>query len=243
VVLQAALNGSRPEDAHPALPVQARHLARDARATPAMVLLAALRLHLAAAGATGEVVVAVGTDGRRRVETEGMVGPLAEALPVRARVADDPTFRVLLARVREGVLDALSGAEDAGPAGGPPADAAFTFRGRSRSAAEALGRRLLRAAADGGTTEHGLSLEVAEAEDGGLSCGWEHAVDAFGAEAAREIADGFRALLERVAAAPDARLSELAPVGAWTPPRADGRTVDELLAELEDAPDDDLLPA
>jgi len=31
-VLQAALNGSRPEDAHPALPIQARHLARDARA-------------------------------------------------------------------------------------------------------------------------------------------------------------------------------------------------------------------
>lgn len=31
-MLQAALNGSRPEDAHPALPVEARHLARDARA-------------------------------------------------------------------------------------------------------------------------------------------------------------------------------------------------------------------
>jgi uncharacterized protein (DUF849 family) len=31
-LLQAVLNGSRPEDAHPALPVQARHLARDARA-------------------------------------------------------------------------------------------------------------------------------------------------------------------------------------------------------------------
>ncbi len=31
-MLQAALNGSRPADAHPALPVQARHLARDARA-------------------------------------------------------------------------------------------------------------------------------------------------------------------------------------------------------------------
>jgi uncharacterized protein (DUF849 family) len=31
-VLQAVLNGSRPEDAHPALPVLARHLARDARA-------------------------------------------------------------------------------------------------------------------------------------------------------------------------------------------------------------------
>jgi uncharacterized protein (DUF849 family) len=31
-VLQAALNGSRPADAHPALPTLARHLARDARA-------------------------------------------------------------------------------------------------------------------------------------------------------------------------------------------------------------------
>ncbi|GAA4674163.1 3-keto-5-aminohexanoate cleavage protein [Pseudonocardia yuanmonensis] len=31
-MLQAVLNGSRPEDAHPALPVLARHLARDARA-------------------------------------------------------------------------------------------------------------------------------------------------------------------------------------------------------------------
>lgn len=30
-MLQAVLNGSRPEDAHPALPVLARHLARDAR--------------------------------------------------------------------------------------------------------------------------------------------------------------------------------------------------------------------
>lgn len=31
-MLQAVLNGSRPADAHPALPVQARHLARDSRA-------------------------------------------------------------------------------------------------------------------------------------------------------------------------------------------------------------------
>src|SRR5690606_36956958 len=31
-VLQAALNGSWPADAHPLLPVTARHLARDARA-------------------------------------------------------------------------------------------------------------------------------------------------------------------------------------------------------------------
>jgi len=38
-VLQAALNGSRPEDAHPALPVEARHLARDARAVARLGIL------------------------------------------------------------------------------------------------------------------------------------------------------------------------------------------------------------
>ncbi len=39
-VLQAVLNGSRPEDAHPALPVLARHLARDARAVGRLGILA-----------------------------------------------------------------------------------------------------------------------------------------------------------------------------------------------------------
>jgi uncharacterized protein (DUF849 family) len=43
-VLQAALNGSRPEDAHPALPVQARHLARDARAV-ARLGVASVHVH------------------------------------------------------------------------------------------------------------------------------------------------------------------------------------------------------
>lgn len=38
-MLQAALNGSRPEDAHPALPVEARHLARDARAVARLGIL------------------------------------------------------------------------------------------------------------------------------------------------------------------------------------------------------------
>jgi uncharacterized protein (DUF849 family) len=43
-VLQAVLNGSRPEDAHPALPVLARHLARDARAV-ARLGIAAVHVH------------------------------------------------------------------------------------------------------------------------------------------------------------------------------------------------------
>ncbi|HEX8276904.1 MAG TPA: amino acid adenylation domain-containing protein [Longimicrobiaceae bacterium] len=219
-----------------------RALARAARATPAMVLLAALKLHLARAA---DVEVAVGTDGRRRLELEGMVGPLADAVPVRTDLSGDPPFRAVLGRVREGLLDALSRADAADPDDGRAPGIAFTYRGASRTSAEALGRRLLRAAADGGRTEHGLSLEVAEAADGSLSCTWEYAMDAYDAETVEGIADGWRELLERVAADPDARGgARPSGRGAWTPPtRADARSVDELLAELEDAPDDDLLPA
>lgn len=43
-MLQAVLNGSRPEDAHPALPVEPRHLARDARAV-ARLGIAAVHVH------------------------------------------------------------------------------------------------------------------------------------------------------------------------------------------------------
>ncbi len=43
-VLQAVLNGSRPVDAHPALPVLARHLARDARAV-ARLGVSAVHVH------------------------------------------------------------------------------------------------------------------------------------------------------------------------------------------------------
>jgi uncharacterized protein (DUF849 family) len=43
-VLQAVLNGSRPADAHPALPVLARHLARDARAV-ARLGITAVHVH------------------------------------------------------------------------------------------------------------------------------------------------------------------------------------------------------
>jgi uncharacterized protein (DUF849 family) len=43
-VLQLALNGSRPADAHPALPVLARHLARDARAV-ARLGISAVHVH------------------------------------------------------------------------------------------------------------------------------------------------------------------------------------------------------
>ncbi|HEV2733911.1 MAG TPA: condensation domain-containing protein, partial [Longimicrobiaceae bacterium] len=226
-------------------------LARAERATPAMVLVAALKLHPTRSADPDRDPVAVATDGCRRVELEGMVGPLADVLPVRTRTSDDPPFRAHLGRVRGALLDALSRPDPVDPSGGPVPELAFTYRGDSRTAAEALGQRLLRAATDGGSTEYGLSLEVAEAADGGLSCTWEYAVDAHGAEAVEGLAAGFRELLERVVSEPDARLSDLmrrcdrpSEQAAWTPPtRADGRTVEELLAELVDAPDDDLLPA
>jgi uncharacterized protein (DUF849 family) len=68
-VLQAVLNGSRPADAHPALPVLARHLARDARAV-ARLGITAVHVHPRDAGAqetldpvhVGDAVAAIRTE-------------------------------------------------------------------------------------------------------------------------------------------------------------------------------------
>ena len=50
-MLQAVLNGSRPADAHPALPILARHLARDARAVARLGITA---VHVHPRGPEGE---------------------------------------------------------------------------------------------------------------------------------------------------------------------------------------------
>jgi len=79
-VLQAVLNGSRPEDAHPALPVLARHLARDARAV-ARLGISAVHVHPRDANAQETLdpnYVPHGDDQRTAIRPEE-TGPTAAA--------------------------------------------------------------------------------------------------------------------------------------------------------------------
>src|SRR5581483_3411191 len=83
-----------------------RGLARRQGATPFIVVLAALQALLARY--TGQLDVCVGAPvaGRDRLETEGLVGVFLSTLALRADLSGDPSFREILARVREEALEA-----------------------------------------------------------------------------------------------------------------------------------------
>jgi amino acid adenylation domain-containing protein len=85
-----------------------RTLARREDATPFMVLLAALDVVLARWSGQDDVVVGTQVAGRTHAGTEGMLGTFVNTLALRVSLAQNPTFRALLARVREATLAAYA---------------------------------------------------------------------------------------------------------------------------------------
>jgi amino acid adenylation domain-containing protein len=83
-------------------------LGRDENATPFMVLLAAFQLLLGRLAGQDDVVVGSPVAGRERQETEALVGFFVNNLVLRTGLAGEPTFRELVARVRETTLGAYA---------------------------------------------------------------------------------------------------------------------------------------
>ncbi|HLL45372.1 MAG TPA: amino acid adenylation domain-containing protein, partial [Longimicrobiaceae bacterium] len=93
------------------LSADVRALSRREGATPFMTLLAAFGLLLSRYSGQDDVVIGTPMAGRGRVELEGLVGFFANTLAMRTDLSGEPTVRGLLARVREGVLDAQAHAD------------------------------------------------------------------------------------------------------------------------------------
>ncbi|HEX8007253.1 MAG TPA: AMP-binding protein, partial [Trebonia sp.] len=184
-------------------------------ATPYMTMLAVFLLLLGRYAGQRDVVAGTPVSGRTRQELDGVVGSFVNLLALRADLGGDPAFGELLARVRETVLGAFAHQElpferlvdelgaDRDLSRNPVFQHVFAYEeGDPGAGPEPV-------AVASVTAKFDLQLTLHRRRDGSLLGAVEYATALFDAATADAFADHFTRLLGAVAAAPQARLSEL----------------------------------
>ncbi|MGW3268222.1 amino acid adenylation domain-containing protein [Streptomyces sp. NPDC001056] len=194
--------------------------ARQARATPFMVTLAAWQAVLMRHSGQEDVVVGVPTAGRDRPELAGLAGMFVNSLVLRADLSGDPTFEELLAQVRETSLGAFAHAEvpferlvrelspDRALGHAPLYQVQFGYRNVPERELSLPGVRVEPVDLDNGLCRTDLSLELARS--GEVTEGiCEFSRDLFDATTAKTLTGALERVLRRATADPGLRLSEL----------------------------------
>jgi len=196
---------------HP-LTQRLRELSHRERTTPFMTLLAAFKALLARYTGQEDIVVGTAVANRNDMELEPVVGFFANTLALRTDLGGDPTFRELLARVRETCLDAYA-----------HQDMPFEQLVEELQPERTLGQNPLfqvnfvwQDATTGADLAYApvsspfdLTLFIRDGTDGTLSATVRYKRDLFEPETIARLAGHYRTLLEGVAADPDRRLAAL----------------------------------
>ncbi|HYH79590.1 MAG TPA: amino acid adenylation domain-containing protein, partial [Longimicrobium sp.] len=195
-------------------------LARAEGATLYMVLLGAYQALLARYSRGDDVVVGSPAAGRTRGEVEELIGFFVHTLVLRTSLSGDPSFRDVLARVREATLGAyehqdvpfenlVEALQPERSLGHNPLFQAFFALPDVPGADPSLpGLTVGDVAADIPTSKFDLSLFFTQSP-GGLRGYIEYATDLFDAATVRRFAAHLEVLLEAVAADPARPLSSL----------------------------------
>ncbi|MGK3964008.1 amino acid adenylation domain-containing protein [Sorangium sp. So ce118] len=200
-----------------------RALGRAEGASLFMVLFAGLVATLHRYTGEDDLVVGTPVEGRPRRELEGICGFFANTLVLRARLDRAPTFRALLAEVRERALGAYAHAElpferlveDLAPARVPGENPLFQVMFALQAPPPALttagGLRLTLSELDPGESPFDLLWQLWETAGEGKEPGLEgvivHRADVLDDAAVSWLLDEHRAVLEAMVAAPDARIA------------------------------------
>jgi natural product biosynthesis luciferase-like monooxygenase protein len=195
-------------------------LGREEGATLFMVLLAAFAVLLHRT--TGQEDVVVGTDfaNRNRAETEALIGFFINVLPLRSDLRGDPTFRELLARVRESALGAYAHQDvpfdklvealqpERGVTHSPLFRAVLVLQNVPSEMPGMPGLKTRFLGFGHETVRFDLSLLVT-AEDGGIEGDWTWRSELFEASTVERLHRRFETLLRSAVDNPGARLSRL----------------------------------
>jgi amino acid adenylation domain-containing protein len=200
-----------------------RAFARREGATLFMVLLAAWDVLLARWSGQDDVVVGTPVAGRTRRETEGLIGFFVNTLAIRGDLSDDPSFAVLLDRVREATLGAYAHqdlpferlVEELQPvrslSHAPVYQAMLVLQNLPDGPAEGFADELRLEGAGGhtGVAKVDVLLGLMEGPDGSFAAGLEYATDLWDRGTMERLAAHFTNVLRAAVASPDAPVSTL----------------------------------
>ncbi len=195
-------------------------LSRQAGTTLFMTLLAGFQVLLSRYSNQKDICVGTPIANRNRAELEGLIGFFANTIVMRTQLADNPSVRTLLARVRETALaayahqdvpfemlvDALAPQRDLSHT--PLFQTMFVFQQPALVAQELPGLRLTPLDVHSGTAKFDLSLEMTEITEG-LAGTFEYNTDLFDSATIARLARHFERLLQGMVAAPDEHIARL----------------------------------
>lgn len=196
-----------------------RELARAERATLFMVLLAAVAVTLSRWSVADDLVVGTPIAGRPRAELEPVVGFFANTLPLRIDLSGRPTFRELLARVRQVTLDGLANQDvpyekmvealRTGRSDAPLVAAMLALRTDARSAPEMAGVGIEVLPAPVIEAKFDLTWELVSDADDRVTGRLEYAADLFDPATAGRLHDSLTEVLGGACGTPDRPVSRL----------------------------------
>lgn len=195
--------------------------ALGANATMFMVFLAGFVAVLSRYARQTDIVLSTASAGRTHAELDPMVGMFTNTLLLRASVADDPSFAVLLGRVRDTTLDALAHeqlpfeklieelAPDRTLAHAPLAQVLYLFGSLTQRAPDLPGITSSCRALLTGTAKLDFTLFVDASDDQATTLTLEYSTDLFDRPWADRFLRSLVTLLRRAADAPDTTVSDL----------------------------------
>ncbi|WP_343073363.1 non-ribosomal peptide synthase/polyketide synthase [Pyxidicoccus fallax] len=198
------------------------NLCKREGATLFMGLLAGLQALLSRYTGQDDISVGAPIAGRGQADTEGLIGFFVNTLVLRTRLDGNPTFRELLARVKdvtlgayahqdvpfEKLVEVLQPTRQAGQTPFFQVALGLLNTPPMELALRGLSLKPL-ANVDSGTAKFDLTLTMIEGPQG-LTGALEYRSDLFEASTAKRMMEHWRVLLENAAAYPQRRLSELA---------------------------------
>ncbi len=196
-------------------------LARAEDATLFMVLMAGFATVVQRWSGQSDIVVGSPVANRTQAGTEGLIGFFVNMLPLRLDLSGNPTFRELLARVRECALDAYEHQDvpfdriveavrpDREANGQTPfANLLLVLQNTPDRTTELPGLRMEIEALDTGTAKFDLYLQATQTPDG-LSGLADYSTELFDEATVRRFVGHWTRLLSAAVAAPDTRLDAL----------------------------------